>query len=928
MFRSFAVIPILLASATVAYAESGRVEGVVRSANERALAGVVVQVEGSTLSATTDAEGRFVLEGLAVGTSVKLVATYGNLPPEATTAYVSQDGTTYVRFTFRSLRIPERAVAASSERAHSGRVEGVVRSANGEAIGGAVVTADGYDVVATTDADGRFVVAGLRAGATVRLIATVAGLPQERTSAYLSQSGATYVQFMMRMTKTREEVTVRADIPLLNAADRISTVTLSPEQIGVLPSLGEKDIFRALQLLPGVSGSRESSSGLYVRGGTPAQNLISYDGFTIYYVDHLFGYFSAFNMDAVDQVRLSKSAFEARDGGRLSSVLDLSGKTGRRDRIGGSAGVSLLSVHALVEAPLGKRASLIVAGRRSFQGPLYGKILDLFGNNDTPGGGAPRVSARAGSFGGGGRFSLFESEPKSYFYDANAKLLWEPSTRDKITLSLYDGRDVVDNSRTLTIPDFMLQRMTEAGLTPPDSFAITDTRQWENRGLGAQWKHAFGRGVEARVSLGYSRFQNLTDRASASGSGSFMPGPGGTGGPGGDGAGAVEDNDLTDLTARFELAVPLRWNNLVEVGAMAIRNNVDYNYETSADARFRPGETGSETRPQFGGQLNRDQKAQQYVFHVQDRWTAFKRLTLAPGLRVTRYDLTDRTYTEPRVSASLALTSRVRLKTAWGVQHQFANRITREDAASGDREFWTLADGTSVPVARSRQAVAGLAYETRDMLIDGEVFDRELSGLAQFSPQFGPRTADQAPDLGRFFHQGDGSARGLEVLAQKKFGRQVGWVSYTWSKVEYRFPTLAADPFPASHDQTHELKLVDTVRVGRWTLAGTWIYATGQPYTQASGVETTTIDERFAFDRLILGERNAAHLPAYHRMDLAAHCDIRLGLAKGTVSATLFNVYGRRNVWYKEFQVVEGEIIENNVLLMGRTLNISLSARF
>ena len=174
----------------------------------------------------------------------------------------------------------------------------------------------------------------------------------------------------------------------------------------MLPSLGERDLFRAFQLLPGVSGSNEASSGLYVRGGTPDQNRIEYDGFRVYHVDHLFGYFSAFNMDAVDTVELSKGGFEAQHGGALSSVMQIAGKSGRLDRTAGSVGMGLLSFNGVFETPLfNNKGSGLVAVRRSFQSPLYDKILNLYDNNPTigrPGGGGvdPGGGGRAG-----GRFS-------------------------------------------------------------------------------------------------------------------------------------------------------------------------------------------------------------------------------------------------------------------------------------------------------------------------------------------------------------------------------------------------------------------------------------------------------------------------------------------------------------------------------------------
>lgn len=138
-----------------------------------------------------------------------------------------------------------------------------------------------------------------------------------------------------------ETVHISAQKSHMIESSGISQISISPAQIAGLPSLGEKDIFRSLQLLPGISSTNETSSGLYVRGGTPDQNLILFDGFTVYHVDHFFGFFSAFNAEAIKDVQLYKGGFEAQYGGRLSSVVELTGKNGNKNEFDASLGLSL-----------------------------------------------------------------------------------------------------------------------------------------------------------------------------------------------------------------------------------------------------------------------------------------------------------------------------------------------------------------------------------------------------------------------------------------------------------------------------------------------------------------------------------------------------------------------------------------------------------
>jgi len=196
---------------------------------------------------------------------------------------------------------------------------------------------------------------------------------------------------------------------LMRISNRTNLVSMAPSKIAQLPSIGEKDIFRSFQLLPGISASQESSSGLFVRGGTPDQNLVLYDGFTVYHVDHLFGMFSAFNPDAVKDVKLSMGGFESKYGGRLSSVMEITGKDGNEKGFDAGANIGLISGSGYVEIPLAGKGSILLSGR----------AMNRF---------------------------VGTSSPTSFFYDLNGKVTYKPNPDDIISLSFYNGQDKLDNS--------------------------------------------------------------------------------------------------------------------------------------------------------------------------------------------------------------------------------------------------------------------------------------------------------------------------------------------------------------------------------------------------------------------------------------------------------------------------------------------------
>jgi ferric enterobactin receptor len=798
-------------------------------------------------------------------------------------------------------------VIAIDARAQSGSIHGVVQSADGQPVHGAIVTIHGTGISTNTDAYGRYVFANLRPGAQATLTVSADGFePWSRVITVLAEPYRS--DFTLRLAGVTETVSVTAEIPMLNASDGISKVALAPEQIAVLPSLGEQDIFRAYQLLPGVVGTNESSSGLFVRGGTPDQNLISYDGFTAYHVDHLFGYFSAFNMDAVEQVELSKTATEARHGGRLSGVMDITGKAGSTEKAEFGAGVSLLSAHALASVPLGDKASVLLAGRHSYQSSLYNKILNLVDSGSAAG----PARGRAGP---GGR-TMFSTQPESSFYDLNGKLLFAPGANDNLTASVYYGNDDLDNSRSLEIPSFVRERLAERGIEfDSDNIDITDESGWGNTGVGAQWSRRWGDRAQSLLSFGYSNHRNQRDRTSN------MPNRRG---------GLAEDNNLDDFTARLAVPIQLGWNHQLELGGQITSNDVRYTYGTGAAETEEEEENETDdNRPAVLGVLDREEQGTYHSAYIQDRATLFGKLVITPGLRFSRYDRTATGYLEPRIAASLEVATGVRLKGSWGRNNQYVNRIVREDVLGGNREFWALSDGDLIPVPKSTNLVVGTSYETGGFLVDVEAFRNEQTRLTTFAPRFTP--GDEGIDYDEYFYEGDGESEGLELLLQKKFGSHTGWASYTLSKTDYLFPELEADPFPADHDQRHELKLVYSARFANWTFSGVYIFGSGRPYTEPIGTEEVELgdEERpFTVERVVVGGKNGARLPTYQRLDLSANLDFELFSSKGTLGLTVFNVGDRKNIWYKEFTSVDGEIFENNILLMSRTYNLFLNVRF
>jgi outer membrane receptor protein involved in Fe transport len=323
--------------------------------------------------------------------------------------------------------------------------------------------------------------------------------------------------------------------------------------------------------------------------------------------------------------------------------------------------------------------------------------------------------------------------------------------------------------------------------------------------------------------------------------------------------------------------------------------------------------------------LDRDQQAGRTEVYLEDQWQLLPRLSLTLGARGSHYDQTGRNYFEPRAAASWRISDRFTLRGAYGQYHQFVNQVVRENVTEGSRDFWLLADTTLVPVQGATHYIAGVTYETPDFLFAVEAYRKDLNGLAEFSLRFDPGGAN----IDKLFYSGTGVARGVEFLAQKKFGRYTGWVSYTLGRAENTFPGLNnGAPFPALQDQTHELKAVGSASLGRWTLSSTWTFGSGKPYTAPESEYVLTLLDGTDFSYIHVGEKNGLRLPAYHRLDVAAQYRFQLGPWQGELGLSVFNLYNRANVWYRQFDLSTTPLLVTDVRYLGLTPNLFVQLHY
>ena len=772
----------------------------------------------------------------------------------------------------------------------------IIEEGSGESLPNAAVTIHGTAKGTTTNLDGYFSLFDIPESATAIEVSYVGYKNRLIEISSMEFSSGFVVIGLQPQTEQLEELVISANAyKVLNANSGISMSTISTKQLALLPSVGETDIFRSLQLLPGVSGTNENSSGLFVRGGTPDQNLVLLDGMTVYKVDHFFGFFSAFNANAIKDVQLYKGAFPAKYGGRTSSVVNMTGKSGSTEKIRGGANFNLLSVNGFIEVPLGEKLSFLAAGRRSYtdilRSGLYSAISDnLIANNEFE-----QVEELDGT-------TVNIVEPDFYFYDWNSKLTYRPSDRDILTLSFYNGQDYLDESQNL-------ERRIDAQ-QGNEIFVMVDLDKetsWGNTGASTKWSRQWNSRLYSNFLLASSRYFSEYDRDG------FLdvsiPNQDSTIFAGG--RQTFEDNLVKDLTFQSDFEWQVSANDKLSFGMSFTNTDIDY----------------SNIRDDTVTLLARKQVANYGSIYLSDEKQIGDRLSVTAGVRLSKYENEEDLLFEPRLNATYDVHQNIKLKAAYGRHYQFVNRIINESISEGSRDFWLLADGDLVEVSSATHYIGGVSYERDNWLFDVEGYYKNLKGLSEFTLRFRRGLDIEVDEL---FFTGDGVAKGVEFLLQKKQGNYTGWGSYTLGQVRHTFPGFNDGlKFPALHDQRHEFKMVHSVEIDGWNLSATFVYGSGKPFSEPEGQYSIELLDGRTFNYVGIGAKNGSRLPPYHRLDLAAHYRFPWGeKVNGDIGLSFFNFYNRKNIWYIQYDFTQEPVLVSEILYLGMTPNFTFSITF
>ena len=656
--------------------------------------------------------------------------------------------------------------------------------------------------------------------------------------------------------------TVAGELPL-------SRIELPVSQLQKIPTLlGEQDVLRVLQLMPGVQKGSEGQTGLYVRGGGPDQNLMLLDGAVVYNPSHLFGFLSVFNGDALQSVALTKGGFPARYGGRLSSVLELNTKDGRHDGLHGEAGISLISSRLMLEGPLGRPhregrrfTSFLLSARRTYLDALLGPLLNAGADGKTQGG--------------------------YYFGDVNAKLNYELSTADKFSLSGYIGRD----------------QFSKHNITDGSAVALG----WGNATGTFRWNHRVSPKLFTTASLLLSEYQLRIDSDRQS---DLTPG---------DTYALRYYSGIRDLSAHYDVDY-----------FPSTRHDLRLGFQHTFH-RFTPNalvqKNGTDPAADSPGQVI---NAVESGIYLEDTWRPSEQWRLNGGLRMSYYQQATTRYLrpEPRLSLSYAVTPDLALQVSYARMNQYVHLLSNTGIGL-PTDLWVPTTQQVQPQA-SEQLALGLVKNglNRQYTLTVEGYYKTMSNLltykegSSFIPTDIP--AGHLPaNWSDNVTAGRGWSYGLEWLLQKKRGRFTGWAGYTLSWTRWQFGDVnSGQPFFPRYDRRHDISLVGLYDLTkRITLSGTWVYGTGNALTMPTGrYSVYQPGGAYPYDskgNLSAGafqggqvvqdygtQKNGFRAEAYHRLDLAMQLHRKRRSYERTWAFSVYNAYNRRNLFYYQLEAI------------------------
>lgn len=665
--------------------------------------------------------------------------------------------------------------------------------------------------------------------------------------------------------------------------NEMGMVKMNIQAIKQIPTLmGEVDVIKAIQLLPGVMATSEGGSGFSVRGGAPDQNLILLDEATVYNAAHALGFFSVFNNDAVKDVAIYKGDIPMQYGGRLSSVLDVRMNDGNSKRFSATGGIGLLSSRITLEGPIWKdKTSFLVAGRRTY----FDLFLPLAKNE-------------------------MAKNVKLYFYDLNAKIAHEFSEKDRLYVSLYHGIDVFKNRKIYMQFDY------------------------GNTTLSARWNHLFSQQLFSNFTLIGSKYDYTMGMSISTMQAKWVSSLSDYGGkldftyfPNANhtvrfGASSVY-HIYSPGFAEFQIGNGLGWfgDSASVSSSMSLPDN--YAWE-NAIYIGNDQKIGDRFSLKYGVRISSFSNiGKDLIFSYDENYNVVDSTQYAKGeIFHTHWGF------EPRIGAAFVIDDATSVKANYSRTVQYV-QLAQNSTGGNPLDMWFAANPNMEPQKADMYALGMFRnFKNNQWETSLEFYYKDIFNCIDFKDHSNLQLNSK---LYGEIRQGRGKAYGMELMIKRPDGKINGWISYTLSRSERTIPTVNdGKPYLAPYDRTHNFTLVGNYKFSdRYILSANWVFYTGNAVTFPSG---RAIINGLALP--VYTNRNASRMPNYHRLDVSFTIKSKPNPQRRWSydwAFGLYNAYNRHNPWiinFKQDQTNSSRTYAEMTYLFGIIPSVTFNFKF
>ena len=653
-----------------------------------------------------------------------------------------------------------------------------------------------------------------------------------------------------------------------------TSILVSPKKLGILPGLTEPDVLQSIQLLPGVQSPTETAAGIYIRGGTPDQNLVIWDGIKMYNSGHFFGTISAFNPYITQDIKLYKSGTKARYGDRISGVIDITSDNDIPEEIEGGFGSNMTHADAFLKAPIGQTNSIMVSARHSINDLFNTKTFENLSNRvfqDT------KISEGN---------KIFEDDQVTttkdlfYFSDFTVKAIVRPNENNEFTISSLFTKNKLDYG-------FLIEEYEEAS---------QDQMDIKNHGASFNWNHNYSKSLSHNVSSYYSKYDlkyigsnSITDEFSDQ---------------------LTKENVINDFGINYNLNWMLDDASKVGLGYQFSSSKVKYSLG------FEDSESPEDNFNQTNTKTNQIQAIYaDYKYDFKNKWF------LNFGLRANYFSVLNKIFVEPRVQFEAKINTDFKYKASIERLHQSVSQVVEFSTKSFglENQIWAISDGETIPVLKSAQFTSGFVFNKNGWDIDLEGYYKKVNGITSFTLGF--------ENVDEFFSVGKSDIVGFELSIKKKFQNYRTWLGYSFVNNDFIFDNINnGDSFPANSNITNQLTWSHTYEWNRFDVSLGWTIRTGIPYTKALGITDTPNGSVIVFDKI-----NGDRLPNYHRLDFSATYKFNISQNekwKGKLGFSILNIYDQKNILSRTYEKRQSTINDEEVLREINKISLGFTPNF